>query len=78
MHSGSTGVAMKRIQKEQRDMLSDPSPFYFAMPLESEPFEWHFTIRGPPQTPFEGGHYHGIITLPSAYPFKPPTIMFLT
>jgi ubiquitin-conjugating enzyme E2 J1 len=64
--------------KEQKDMLSDPSPFFYAEPLESEPFEWHFTIRGPPQTPFEGGFYHGVITLPSSYPFKPPYIVFLT
>ena len=41
-------------------------------------FEWHFTIRGPPDTAFEGGVYHGRILLPSQYPFKPPNIMFLT
>jgi ubiquitin-conjugating enzyme E2 J1 len=69
---------MKRILKEQKDMISDPSPYYYAEPLESEPFEWHFTIRGPPVTPFEGGFYHGVITLPSSYPFKPPYIVFLT
>ena len=59
-------------------MISEPSPFFYAEPLESEPFEWHFTIRGPPQTPFDGGFYHGVITLPSSYPFKPPYIVFLT
>ena len=78
MHGGGNGVAMKRIQKEQKDMLSDPSPYYYAEPLESEPFEWHFTIRGPPATTFEGGFYHGVITLPSSYPFRPPYIVFLT
>lgn len=41
-------------------------------------FEWHFTIRGPPDTPFEGGQYHGRILLPADYPFKPPNIVFLT
>lgn len=41
-------------------------------------FEWHFTIRGPPNTEFEGGIYHGRIILPSDYPLKPPSIIVLT
>lgn len=41
-------------------------------------FEWHFAIRGPPDTEFEGGVYHGRILLPPEYPFKPPSFMFLT
>jgi ubiquitin-conjugating enzyme E2 J1 len=38
----------------------------------------HFTIRGPEDTEFAGGVYHGRIVLPSDYPFKPPGIMMLT
>ena len=41
-------------------------------------FEWHFTIRGPADSPFERGVYHGRILLPAEYPFKPPNIVFLT
>jgi len=41
-------------------------------------FEWHFAIRGPPDTEFDGGVYHGRILLPPEYPFKPPSFMFLT
>lgn len=41
-------------------------------------FEWHFTVRGPPDTEFDGGRYHGRITLPPEYPMKPPSIMLLT
>jgi ubiquitin-conjugating enzyme E2 J1 len=59
-------------------METDPSPFFYAEPLENEPFLWHFTIRGPNKTDFENGFYHGSITLPSTYPFKPPYIIFLT
>ena len=40
--------------------------------------QWHFTIRGPPGTAFDGGRYHGRITLPPEYPFKPPSIALLT
>ena len=41
-------------------------------------FEWHFALRGPPDTEFQGGIYHGRIVLPPEYPFKPPTFSFLT
>lgn len=41
-------------------------------------FEWHFTLRGPPDTDFAGGIYHGRIVLPNEYPMKPPNLMILT
>lgn len=41
-------------------------------------FEWQFAIRGPGETEFEGGIYHGRIQLPAEYPFKPPSFMLLT
>jgi len=36
-------------------------------------FEWQFAIRGPRDTEFEGGIYHGRIQLPLEYLFKPPS-----
>ena len=41
-------------------------------------FEWHFTIRGPADSEFDGGVYHGRIILPPEYPMKPPSIILLT
>lgn len=41
-------------------------------------FDWQFAIRGPRDTEFEGGIYHGRIQLPAEYPFKPPSFMLLT
>ena len=41
-------------------------------------FEWHFTVRGPPDTDFADGRYHGRIILPAEYPMKPPSIMLHT
>ncbi|CAM9556565.1 unnamed protein product [Ectocarpus fasciculatus] len=70
--------AIKRIHADVRELMKDPSDQYHAAPLESNLFEWHFTIRGPPETEFEGGVYHGRIILPPEYPFRPPDIMFLT
>ena len=58
--------------------LSTPTELFYAQPLEDNIFEWHFTIRGPPDTDFDGGIYHGRILLPAEYPMKPPSIILLT
>uniref|UniRef100_A0A915IN30 UBC core domain-containing protein n=1 Tax=Romanomermis culicivorax TaxID=13658 RepID=A0A915IN30_ROMCU len=58
--------------------LRSPTELYYAKPLEENLFEWHFTVRGPPDTEFANGIYHGRITLPPEYPMKPPSIMLLT
>lgn len=39
---------------------------------------WHYVITGPPETPYEGGQYHGTLIFPSDYPFKPPAIRMIT
>jgi ubiquitin-conjugating enzyme E2 J1 len=58
--------------------LSTPTHSYAAQPLEDNLFEWHFTIRGPADTDYAGGIYHGRIIFPPEYPYKPPSIMLLT
>ena len=58
--------------------LAEPTVDYFASPMSDNLFEWHFTVRGPKDTDFEGGIYHGRIVLPTEYPMKPPNIIFLT
>lgn len=64
--------------REVKDMEKNPSPHYTAKPREENLFDWHFTVRGPPETDFEGGRFHGRIILPPEYPFKPPSIILLT
>ncbi|KAJ8924935.1 hypothetical protein NQ315_001098 [Exocentrus adspersus] len=71
----SPGV--KRLMREAIE-LANPTEEYSACPLEDNLFEWHFTVRGPPSTEFEGGYYHGRILLPSQYPMQPPNIILLT
>ena len=58
--------------------LAEPTYDYFAQPLSDNLFEWHFTVRGPADTDYDGGVYHGRIVLPPDYPMKPPNIIFLT
>lgn len=64
--------------QEAKELANDASTDYTAAPLEDDIFEWHCTIRGPPDTEFEGGIYHFRILLPAEYPFRPPSIMMLT
>ena len=58
--------------------LKDPTDHYHAQPLEDNLFEWHFTVRAPPDPDFDGGVYHERIVLPPEYPMKPPSIILLT
>lgn len=69
--------AVKRLMKEAQE-LKDPTEQFFAQPLDDNLFEWHFTIRGPADSEFEHGIYHGRIILPPEYPMKPPSIILLT
>ncbi|KAI1437318.1 ubiquitin-conjugating enzyme/RWD-like protein [Xylaria sp. CBS 124048] len=69
---------IKRILREAAELADSPSPDYTASPLESDLFEWHFTLRGPPKSAFAEGLYHGRIVLPPAYPLSPPSFRFMT
>ncbi|MCJ1478889.1 hypothetical protein MMC13_007573 [Lambiella insularis] len=69
---------IKRILQESRELASNPDPSLHASPLETNLFEWHFTVAGPPSTPYADGIYHGRIILPPTYPLRPPSFRFLT
>ncbi|KAG0704429.1 Ubiquitin-conjugating enzyme E2 J1 [Chionoecetes opilio] len=68
---------VKRLFREAKE-LHEATEEYYAQPLEDNLFEWHFTVRGPADSEFDGGVYHGRIIMPADYPMKPPNIIFLT
>lgn len=70
--------AVKRILQEVREMQNNGSDEFMSLPVQDNIFEWQFAIRGPQDTEFEGGIYHGRIQLPPEYPFRPPAFMLLT
>ncbi|KAI1084171.1 UBC-like protein [Whalleya microplaca] len=74
----SKSPTIRRILKEAAELSSSPSPDYAASPLEADLFEWHFTLRGPPNSAFAEGMYHGRIVLPPTYPLRPPSFRFTT
>jgi ubiquitin-conjugating enzyme E2 J1 len=69
---------IRRILREAAEISNAPSADYTAEPLESDLFEWHFTLRGPPNSPYSQGLYHGRIVLPPTYPLRPPAFRFTT
>ncbi|OTB06066.1 hypothetical protein M426DRAFT_319141 [Hypoxylon sp. CI-4A] len=74
----SKSPTIRRILKEAAELSTSPSPDYTAAPLETDLFEWHFTLRGPPRSCFAEGLYHGRIVLPATYPLRPPSFRFAT
>lgn len=75
----SKNPTIKRILKEATELSKAPTSDYAASPTETNLFEWHFTLKGPPApSPYEGGIYHGRIVLPPSYPLRPPSFRFLT
>lgn len=67
----------KRLMLEAQE-LRETTEDYCAQPIDDNLFEWHFTVRGPPETAFDGGYYHGSLSFPTEYPMKPPSIVMFT
>ncbi|KAF5002804.1 hypothetical protein FGRMN_111 [Fusarium graminum] len=74
----SKSPTIRRILREAAEISNSPSADYSAEPLESDLFEWHFTLRGPPNSVYSNGIYHGRIVLPPTYPLRPPSFRFMT
>ncbi|KNG85649.1 putative ubiquitin conjugating enzyme (UbcF) [Aspergillus nomiae NRRL 13137] len=72
--------SLRRLMKEAAELSASPSPHFHAQPVsDSNLYDWHFTIAGPPApSPYASGIYHGRIVLPPTYPLRPPSFRFLT
>ena len=71
-------VCLDRLRKEFLQLSKTPLEHILAAPRESNLLEWHYVIEGAKGSCYEGGMYHGIVTFPPSYPFKPPSIQMLT
>ena len=72
----------KRIIKEYKDIKTSDECIKNCISLglknESDYTKWEATIIGPDDTPYKGGIFHLDISIPSNYPFKPPSVTFKT
>jgi len=71
-------AASKRLAKEYAAMQRESPPYVWAAPDEKDILTWYYIVRGPPDSPYAGGEYLGVILFPSEFPFKPPGIKMLT
>lgn len=71
-------MEIQRLTRELKDMEKNDIPNMSAGPINNNLFEWTAIILGPCGTPYEGGVFYLNISIPSNYPFKPPTVIFKT
>lgn len=71
-------MATKRLRKELIKLQKEPLPGVIAEPKESDILVWHYAIKGPSDTPYDGGVYVGKLKFPPEYPMKGPSIYMMT
>ncbi|KAK7196585.1 ubiquitin-conjugating enzyme E2 [Novymonas esmeraldas] len=57
-----------------------PAPLLPSSSSSSQPnlYRWLAVLRGPPDTPYEGGSYRLVLNIPRDYPLVPPKAAFIT
>ena len=69
--------AIKRLQIEYKQILSDPNYFYSVEPDKQNFLKWNILIIGPSETIFEGAIIKCSIEFPKEYPNKAPIFKFI-
>lgn len=71
-------TATARLKQDYIRLKKDPVPYIEAEPLSSNILEWHYVIRGPEDSLYKDGYYHGALMFTKEFPFKPPSIYMFT
>ena len=72
-------AAAKRLRKELQNLERNKAdPDIFLIPDSENILKWTALLRGPPDTPYEGGVFQLNIDCGSDYPLAPPSVQFAT
>lgn len=73
-------VAIRRIKMEYEKVVTEGREHGWtaSLPNPDNLYEWHVIISGPPESVYEGFKYKISIVFPEQFPFKPPTMTFIT
>ncbi|KAL3124494.1 hypothetical protein niasHT_004067 [Heterodera trifolii] len=74
-------MALRRIKQELAELQKElATTGYTAAPMDDgkDMFHWKATIKGPPESPYEGGTFNMDIVFRRDYPFTPPIVKFET
>lgn len=74
----TSSVCLARLRKELREIQKKTIENIRTAPRETNLLEWHYVIEGPKGSPYEGGWFHGLVTFPKEYPYKPPSLQMFT
>ncbi len=71
---------IKRLAINFNDLQKNPPVLCYAEPKNPEESMTHWTgyIDGPQDSPYAGGRFKLIMDFPAYFPFKPPTVQFIT
>ncbi|KAJ3814837.1 ubiquitin-conjugating enzyme [Lentinula aff. lateritia] len=73
-----TSTALRRIQKELRDINNQPLENIVVEAKEDNLFEWDCIIIAESDSPYKGGKFKFALSLPQNFPFKAPSVTFKT
>jgi len=73
-----SGSSKKRISKEFEEINKNKLDGMDVSLVDDDLLQWQVFMDGPAKTPYAGGRFKVLITLPNEYPFKAPTINFET
>ncbi|KAG7452681.1 ubiquitin-conjugating enzyme [Guyanagaster necrorhizus] len=71
-------TALRRIQKELKDIASNPIEGISVDTADDNMFHWNCSIKAASDSPYKGGTFRFSMILPQNFPFKAPNVTFST
>ncbi|RSS79931.1 ubiquitin-conjugating enzyme family protein [Streptomyces sp. WAC06614] len=68
--------AKTRLDKEFKALTDNGHEIGVTSLRRVQDDEWTVTLKGPENSPYEGGVFHIVLTWPAHYPIQPPSVRF--